>query len=99
MRAEAVLLPCGLPTSEPLEVVVRIYLIRGINLHPEDPNGKSDPYLIARRGDSHEFNDRQHYMPMQLNPSSASAISSLHGYIYTGQSSVNSNFLNILEKI
>ena len=61
-------LPRGLPTSDQLEVVVRIYVIRGINLHPEDPNGKSDPYLIARLGDSHEFNDRQHYVPMQLNP-------------------------------
>ena len=29
-----------LPSNEPVNVLVRVYIIKAINLHPSDPNGK-----------------------------------------------------------
>ncbi|KAH8869192.1 Otoferlin [Schistosoma japonicum] len=40
---------------------------KAIKLHPSDPNGKSDPYLIVSLGKS-IINDRDDYKPKTLNP-------------------------------
>ncbi|XP_048510270.1 otoferlin-like [Athalia rosae] len=57
------------PSSEPLKITVRVYLIRAINLHPKDPlTGKSDPYLRVKLGTKTIFNDRKQYIPNELNP-------------------------------
>lgn len=37
------------------------------NLHPADPDGKADPYIVLRLGKK-EIKDRENYIPKQLNP-------------------------------
>lgn len=37
------------------------------NLHPADPDGKADPYIVLRLGKK-EIKDRDNYIPKQLNP-------------------------------
>lgn len=37
------------------------------NLHPADPDGKADPYIVLRLG-KREIKDRENYIPKQLNP-------------------------------
>lgn len=37
------------------------------NLHPADPDGKADPYIVLRLG-KQEIKDRDNYIPKQLNP-------------------------------
>ncbi|XP_061641783.1 fer-1-like protein 4 isoform X2 [Phyllopteryx taeniolatus] len=57
----------GIPQNSPLQVLVRIYVVKGTNLAPTDPNGKADPYLLVRVGQqSQDTKDR--YIPKQLNP-------------------------------
>lgn len=37
------------------------------NLHPADPDGKADPYIVLRLG-KNEIKDRDNYIPKELNP-------------------------------
>lgn len=55
------------PTNEPVVFVVRVYVIRGINLTPKDTSGKSDPYIKIAMGDK-SINDKDRYVPNQVNP-------------------------------
>ncbi|KAJ8683958.1 hypothetical protein QAD02_019750 [Eretmocerus hayati] len=56
------------PSQEPLVLLVRLYVIRAINLRPSDPlSGKADPYLRVELG-GNVVNDRKNYVPNQLNP-------------------------------
>ncbi|XP_057330739.1 otoferlin-like [Microplitis mediator] len=56
------------PPQEPVKLIVRLYVIKGINLHPCDPlTGKSDPYLYIKLGKK-IINDKKNYVPNQLNP-------------------------------
>lgn len=36
-------------------------------MHPSDPDGKADPYIVVRLG-KNEIKDRDNYIPKQLNP-------------------------------
>ncbi|RTG83814.1 otoferlin [Schistosoma bovis] len=56
-----------LPIKAKFKLTVRLYVIRAIKLHPTDPNGKSDPYLIVSLGKC-VINDRDDYKPKTLNP-------------------------------
>ncbi|XP_018655678.1 putative otoferlin [Schistosoma mansoni] len=56
-----------MPTKAKFKLTVRLYVIRAIKLHPTDPNGKSDPYLIVSLGKC-VINDRDDYKPKTLNP-------------------------------
>ena len=56
-----------LPPSAPVECVVRIYVIRGIDLQPQDPSGFSDPFLKIKLGKK-KINDEDNYIPNTLNP-------------------------------
>ena len=38
--------------NEPIDLLVRVYVVRAQNLHPMDPNGKADPYLVCSLGKS-----------------------------------------------
>ncbi|CAH8649333.1 unnamed protein product [Heterobilharzia americana] len=56
-----------LPVKSKFKLTVRLYVIRAIELHPSDQNGKSDPYLIVSLGKT-VINDRDDYKPKTLNP-------------------------------
>ncbi|XP_047127416.1 myoferlin isoform X1 [Hydra vulgaris] len=53
--------------SVPTDCIVRVYIIRGIELQPKDPNGKSDPYIVIELG-SKKINDKDNYIPNDINP-------------------------------
>ena len=40
---------------------------QGINLQPQDPDGKSDPYIKVKIG-KRTINDKENYIPSSLNP-------------------------------
>lgn len=56
-----------LPSNEPVNVLVRVYVIRALDLHPTDINGKSDPYVVISLG-RQKMKDRDNYVSKQLNP-------------------------------
>lgn len=41
--------------------------VKAFNLHPADPDGKADPYIVLKLGKT-EIKDRVNYIPKQLNP-------------------------------
>ena len=57
----------GLPSNDPLHVLVRVYVIKANDLHPMDINGKADPYLVLQLG-SKRISDKENYVSKQLNP-------------------------------
>ncbi|XP_041829318.1 myoferlin-like isoform X2 [Melanotaenia boesemani] len=56
-----------LPESGPQECLVRIYVVRGIDLQPKDNNGRCDPYIKISVG-RNTIEDRDNYLPNTLNP-------------------------------
>ncbi|KAH3809212.1 hypothetical protein DPMN_137573, partial [Dreissena polymorpha] len=58
----------SLPGNEPIKVLVRVYVVKGNDLHPADMNGKADPYLVVRLGNATPINDKENYISKQLNP-------------------------------
>ncbi|XP_040004545.1 fer-1-like protein 6 [Xiphias gladius] len=57
----------GIPPNGPVQVLIRVYVVSASNLHPADPDGKADPYIVVRLG-KNEIKDRDNYIPKQLNP-------------------------------
>ncbi|XP_063069858.1 fer-1-like protein 6 isoform X2 [Engraulis encrasicolus] len=57
----------GLPPNTQTKVLIRVYIVSATNLHPADPDGKSDPYIVLKLGKT-EIKDRDNYIPKQLNP-------------------------------
>nr|XP_046257071.1 myoferlin [Scatophagus argus] len=56
-----------LPESGPQECLVRIYVVRCIDLQPKDTNGMCDPYIRISLGRK-TLDDRDNYRPNTLNP-------------------------------
>uniref|UniRef100_A0A452I0A2 C2 domain-containing protein n=1 Tax=Gopherus agassizii TaxID=38772 RepID=A0A452I0A2_9SAUR len=56
-----------LPESGPQECIVRIYIIRALDLQPQDNNGLCDPYIKITLSKK-VIEDRDHYVPNTLNP-------------------------------
>ncbi|XP_012731581.3 myoferlin isoform X3 [Fundulus heteroclitus] len=56
-----------LPESGPQECLVRIYVVRAIDLQPKDNNGRCDPYIKISVG-RNTFDDRDNYLPNTINP-------------------------------
>ncbi|XP_065778999.1 myoferlin [Muntiacus reevesi] len=56
-----------LPDSVPQECTVRIYIVRGLELQPQDNNGLCDPYIKITLGKK-VIEDRDNYIPNTLNP-------------------------------
>ncbi|KAM9837553.1 myoferlin-like [Aulostomus maculatus] len=56
-----------LPDSGPQECLVRIYVVRAIDLQPKDNNGRCDPYIKIALGRK-TVEDRDHYLPNTTNP-------------------------------
>ncbi|PWA29796.1 hypothetical protein CCH79_00007975 [Gambusia affinis] len=57
----------NIPNNDPVNVVVRIYVVRATDLHPADINGKADPYIAIKMGKT-EIKDKENYISKQLNP-------------------------------
>ncbi|CAG4962252.1 unnamed protein product [Parnassius apollo] len=57
----------GVPSNEPIHVLVRVYIVRATDLHPMDLNGKADPYIALHMG-SKRISDKENYVSKQLNP-------------------------------
>ncbi|XP_059354553.1 otoferlin-like isoform X7 [Carassius carassius] len=57
----------SIPHNDPINVLIRIYIIRATDLHPADINGKADPYIVIRLGKT-EIRDKENYISKQLNP-------------------------------
>uniref|UniRef100_A0A8B9HH60 Otoferlin a n=1 Tax=Astyanax mexicanus TaxID=7994 RepID=A0A8B9HH60_ASTMX len=57
----------SIPHNDPINVLVRVYVIRATDLHPADINGKADPYVVIKLGKS-EIKDKENYISKQLNP-------------------------------
>ncbi|XP_019631945.1 PREDICTED: myoferlin-like [Branchiostoma belcheri] len=55
------------PAPDPVDCVVRVYVIRAMTLQPQDMNGLADPYLQLRLGKSKK-SDRDNYVPNTLEP-------------------------------
>uniref|UniRef100_UPI003AAC01DE otoferlin-like isoform X1 n=1 Tax=Centroberyx gerrardi TaxID=166262 RepID=UPI003AAC01DE len=57
----------NIPHNDPINILVRVYVIRATDLHPADINGKADPYIAIKLGKS-EIKDKENYISKQLNP-------------------------------
>ncbi|XP_066497018.1 fer-1-like protein 6 [Hoplias malabaricus] len=57
----------GIPPNTSVNVLIRVYIVSASNLHPADPDGKADPYIVLKLGKT-EIKDRDNYIPKQLNP-------------------------------
>uniref|UniRef100_A0A3P8YGM8 C2 domain-containing protein n=1 Tax=Esox lucius TaxID=8010 RepID=A0A3P8YGM8_ESOLU len=57
----------SIPHNDPINVLVRVYIVRATDLHPADINGKADPYIVIKLGKS-ELKDKENYISKQLNP-------------------------------
>ncbi|XP_053721165.1 myoferlin-like isoform X2 [Synchiropus splendidus] len=56
-----------LPDSGPQECLVRIYVVRALDLQPKDNNGKCDPYIKISLGKK-TVEDRDNYIPNTISP-------------------------------
>ncbi|KAM6898404.1 myoferlin-like [Lycodopsis pacificus] len=56
-----------LPESGPQECLVRIYVVRAIDLQPKDNNGRCDPYIKISLG-KNTIDDRDNYLPNTTGP-------------------------------
>ncbi|XP_044194445.1 myoferlin-like isoform X6 [Thunnus albacares] len=56
-----------LPESGPQECLVRVYIVRAIDLQPKDNNGRCDPYMKISLG-KNKIEDRDHYLPNTTSP-------------------------------
>uniref|UniRef100_A0A673AA28 Myoferlin n=1 Tax=Sphaeramia orbicularis TaxID=375764 RepID=A0A673AA28_9TELE len=56
-----------LPESGPQECLVRIYVVRAIDLQPKDNNGRCDPYIKISLGKK-SIDDQDHYLPNTTSP-------------------------------
>lgn len=56
-----------LPDSGPQECIVRIYIVRALQLQPQDNNGLCDPYIKISLSKK-VIEDRDNYVPNTLNP-------------------------------
>ncbi|XP_031437276.1 otoferlin isoform X3 [Clupea harengus] len=57
----------NIPHNDPINVLVRVYVVRATDLHPADINGKADPYVVIKLGKT-ELKDKENYISKQLNP-------------------------------
>jgi len=57
----------NLPASAPEECIIRIYIIKAIDLQPNDPSGLADPYVTVTLGKK-KANNRDNYVANSLSP-------------------------------
>ncbi|XP_068709292.1 myoferlin-like isoform X2 [Montipora foliosa] len=56
-----------LPPSQPVECIIRLYIIRALDLQPQDTSGLADPYLVVNLGKT-KISEKDNYIPNNLNP-------------------------------
>lgn len=56
-----------LPPSQPVECIIRLYVVRALDLQPQDTSGLADPYLVVHLG-KNKVSDKDSYIPNNLNP-------------------------------
>jgi len=57
----------NLPSSEPIECLVRVYIVSATDLQPQDPSGLADPYVVVQLGKK-KVDTKENYKPNTLNP-------------------------------
>ncbi|XP_066277223.1 dysferlin-like isoform X3 [Branchiostoma lanceolatum] len=57
----------NLPGTGAEECLIRVYIVRGMDLQPQDQNGLSDPYIKIKLGKK-KISDRDNYIPKTLDP-------------------------------
>lgn len=67
----------GVPSNEPIHVLVRVYIVKANDLHPCDLNGKADPYVVLQLGGK-RISDKENYVSKQLNPVFGKYVFSCH---------------------
>ncbi|CAG9558524.1 unnamed protein product [Danaus chrysippus] len=55
------------PHNNPAEFLVRVYIVKGVNLKSKEFIGKSNPYIALNCGNKH-IADRNNYVPNSVNP-------------------------------
>ncbi|XP_065071964.1 myoferlin-like isoform X2 [Rhopilema esculentum] len=56
-----------LPMSTVTECIVRVYIIKAIELQPQDSGGKADPYVVVELGKK-KVSDKDNYCPNTVDP-------------------------------
>ncbi|RWS24989.1 otoferlin-like protein, partial [Leptotrombidium deliense] len=54
-------------TNEPVNLLIRVYIVKATDLCPTDMGGKADPYVVLTLGNK-KVSDKENYVPNQLNP-------------------------------
>ena len=57
----------GIPVTSSEEVLIRVYIVKAIDLAPADPNGLADPFVKVKLGKISK-NSKDEYRPNTLNP-------------------------------
>eukprot|EP00052_Salpingoeca_macrocollata_P020806 m.175674 g.175674 ORF g.175674 m.175674 type:complete len:2346 (-) comp21363_c0_seq2:105-7142(-) len=57
-----------LPPARTMKTLVRVYIIRAMELVPQDLNGRCDAYIQIHLGKRRIVRDRDNYVPSNLNP-------------------------------
>lgn len=57
-----------LPPTQPRPVTVRVYVVRAIDLQPQDTNGGCDAYICLNVNHKRLVKDSKEYVPASLNP-------------------------------
>ncbi|KAM3186213.1 hypothetical protein ACTXT7_004799 [Hymenolepis weldensis] len=55
------------PDSNPVECIIRVYVVKALDLQPNDPSGLADPYVEIRLG-KQKVTSKDNYIPNNLNP-------------------------------
>nr|XP_032527530.1 myoferlin-like [Danaus plexippus plexippus] len=55
------------PHNNPAEFLVRVYIVKGLNLKSKEFTGQSNPYVVLNCGNKH-IADRNNYVPNSVNP-------------------------------
>eukprot|EP00160_Parvularia_atlantis_P013709 Unigene2_Nuclearia_a/m.9 Unigene2_Nuclearia_a/g.9 ORF Unigene2_Nuclearia_a/g.9 Unigene2_Nuclearia_a/m.9 type:complete len:293 (-) Unigene2_Nuclearia_a:2258-3136(-) len=58
----------SLPDKSPVEALVRLYIVRAMDLTPRDDNGLSDPFVIVQFGKHKPINDKKNCTARNVNP-------------------------------
>ncbi len=54
-------------SDRPFEQMCGFFVAQATELHPADINGKADPYIAIKLGNT-EIKDKENYISKQLNP-------------------------------